>query len=47
MGEDHLPVSMHQPAVTSLEFVPAASGDDAPLGRNNLVEAGPKQKLKK
>ena len=47
MGEDHLPVSMHQPAVTSLEFVPAASGDDAPLGRNNVVKAGPKQERKK
>jgi hypothetical protein len=31
--------------VTSLEFVPTASGDDAPLGRNNTIKAGPKQEL--
>jgi hypothetical protein len=33
--------------VTSLEFVPTASWDDAPLGRNNIIKAGPKQELKK
>ena len=37
---------INQP-VTSLEFVPAASWDDAHLGRNNIVKAGPKQELKK
>jgi hypothetical protein len=33
--------------VPSLEFVLAASWDDAPLGRNNIIKAGPKQELKK
>ena len=32
---------------TSLQFVPTASWDDAPLGRNNIIKAGPKQELKK
>jgi len=32
--------------VPSLEFVLAASWDDAPLGRNNIIKAGPKQELK-
>ena len=47
MGQDHLPVPMHQPARDFSGVVPTASWDDAPLGRNNIIKAGPKQELKK
>ncbi len=47
MGEDLYPSLCINLPVTSLEFVPAASWDDAHLGRNNIVKAGPKQELKK
>jgi hypothetical protein len=47
MGQDHLPSQCINLPGTSLEFVPTASWDDAPLGRNNIIKAGPKQELKK